>query len=303
MKLTINLSIFTRMKLLISLFFLLLTRQSVPAQQPPSLSEMEYRVAQRAIDYKAMSQGTLQLHIFEPKEHHDRKLPVMVFFHGGGGTADQFFPQSRYLAWRGMVAVSAEYRLKDVKTPLAESIQNAKSAIRWVRTHAVELGIDPDRIIAGGGSAGGHLAACTAILDGFNEPQENLKVSAAPFALVLFNPLLDTTESGYAPLARSLRDLNLNPVDFSPAHHIRKGLPPTILFHGTADHTVAFENSERVSQLMNEAGVPCELVRYAGKDHAFFHFQGKDGDSNEVFWDVVTRVDGFLVKLGCLNIL
>ncbi len=280
---------------------LALAKANVAAQQPCSWSDIESRVASRTVDYKAVENGSLRLHIFESKQRQDRHLPVLVLFHGGGGAAEQFFPQARYFADRGMVAISAEWRLKGEKTPLATCIQNAKSAIRWVRTHDAELGINPNRVVTGGGSAGGHLAACAATLDGFNDSQDKAEVSTQSFALVLFNPLLDTTDTGYAPLAKTLLSLNLDPVAFSPAHHIRKGLPPAIMFHGTSDHTVKFENSERVCRLMNEAGNACELVPYEGQDHAFFNFRNQAGDPNEVFWDVVKRTDDFLVKLGCLK--
>lgn len=97
-----------------------------------------------------------------------------------------------------MVAFSADYRVKsrNQTTPF-ECVQDARAAIRWVRAHAAEWGIDPDRIVASGGSAGGHLAACTAVIVDGDKAVENAKFSSVPNALVLFNPVLDTTAKGY----------------------------------------------------------------------------------------------------------
>ena len=127
-------------------------------------------VTQRETVYKSAGGADLKLHIFEPSERpSDKPLPAIVFFFGGGwtgGTPSQFFQHSRYLASRGMVAVSAEYRVKNRHgTTPAECVADGKSAVRWLRSHAAELGIDPARIAAGGGSAGGHVALCTAVIE------------------------------------------------------------------------------------------------------------------------------------------
>jgi acetyl esterase/lipase len=116
---------------------------------------------------------------------------------------------------------------------------DAKSAIRWVRAHAVELGIDPHRIAASGGSSGGHIALSAAVFDSFDETQENKQISSKPNALVLFNPAVDTTHE-------RRRELFGDRVrEASPIHHIGYGLPPTVIFHGKADTTVPFADVER----------------------------------------------------------
>ncbi len=104
-------------------------------------------------------------------------------------TPEQFEQQCRYLASRGMVAITVDYRVASRhKTKAVDAVRDAKSAVRWFRSHAAELMIDPDRIVAAGGSAGGHLAACTGTLNDFDEPDEDHSVSSRPNALVLFNP-------------------------------------------------------------------------------------------------------------------
>lgn len=140
--------------------------------------------------YKTVGPDTLKLHVFRPDGHTpDARAPAIVFFFGGGwngGTPSQFYPHCVYLASRGMVAFSAEYRVKSRHgtTPF-ECVKDGKSAIRWVRAHAAALGIDPGRVAAGGGSAGGHVAAAAGVVKGLDEPGEDMSISSRPAALVL----------------------------------------------------------------------------------------------------------------------
>ena len=117
--------------------------------------------------YKQVGETKLFLHVYNPDGHKDSdRKPAIVFFFGGGwngGTPKQFEPHCQYLSQRGMVAITAEYRVKSRnKTTPFECVKDGKSAIRWVRANANKLGVDPSRIAAGGGSAGGHVAAAVA---------------------------------------------------------------------------------------------------------------------------------------------
>jgi len=246
--------------------------------------------------YKTTPQGDLRLHLFECGEGTGR--PAIVFFFGGGwvgGNPQQFFPHCRHLASLGMVAISAEYRVRSRHgtTPF-ECVADGKSAVRYLRTHARELGLDPDRIVAGGGSAGGHVAACTATIDAYDEEGEDISVSSRPNALVLFNPVVDTTKLGYG--ANRFKD---DPRKLSPVHHITDGLPPTIIFHGTADTTVPFENVERFCREMHAAGNACTLVPFKGKKHGFFN-DGRD-ENNRSYNETVAHMDDFLGQHGFLK--
>ena len=258
----------------------------------------------RSLIYKTVGEVELKLHVFEPTGlmTNDHR-PAIIFFFGGGwgsGDAKQFFQQARVMAGQGMVAFSADYRVKSRNhtTPF-ECVKDAKSAIRWVRAHAAELGIDPNRIVASGGSAGGHIAACTSLIAGGEEAGENLKISSAPNALVLFNPVLDTTGKGYGA-----KDFNPSqPTELSPAHHVRTGIPPTIVLHGTADKTVPYENAERFTRLMQEAGNDCVLVPFPGKDHGFFNGSFFRPQSDGKDFDLTMKhVIEFLTKHGCLPV-
>ena len=90
-----------------------------------------------------------------------------------------------------MVSILADYRVSSRnKTRPIRCLNDAKSAIRWVRKHSKNLGINPNRIIAGGGSAGGALAALTGTVSMFDEENEDLNISSKPNAMVLFLSLI-----------------------------------------------------------------------------------------------------------------
>ena len=249
--------------------------------------------------YKTTPQGELTMRIFYPEnwKASDKRSAIVFFFGGGwvGGSPSQFFEHCKYFASRGMVAISAEYRIKKKHgtTPF-ECVADGKSAIRLVRANAAKFGIDPKRIVASGGSAGGHVAACTGVIDGFDEKGEDLKVSSKPNAMVLFNPVIDTSEKGYG-----FNKLQQRWKELSPAHHVKKGIVPTIIFHGTADTTVPFENVKRFTDLMRVSGNDCTLVSFADKKHGFFNYnRSRD---NKSYNETVAAADKFLVRLGFLK--
>ena len=259
----------------------------------------------RIIDYKSVADknhavNPLRLHVFSPESNAEKKAPVIVFFFGGGwvgGTPKQFYPQAQYLAERGLVAIAAEYRVKNQHgTSPYECVEDGRSAIRWIRKNAESLHVDPDRVIAAGGSAGGHVAACTAVIEDAATEQDDTRVSSVPNAMILFNPVLDTTSKGYG----SGRFTDQQQTELSPCHHVRPGLPPTLLFHGTADKTVPFENAERFDKLMREAGNQCRLGPFEGQGHGFFNAPTfRPGPQAEEFSDRTMQESvRFLIQLG-----
>jgi acetyl esterase len=248
----------------------------------------------RVIPYKGVGDAQLTLHVFNPPGHRvEDARPAIVFFFGGGwnrGGPEQFHRQSAHLASRGMVAICADYRTRDRHGTSPDAcVRDGKSALRWVRAHAAELGIDPNRIAAGGGSAGGHVAAATAMLEGFNEPGEDTATSSRPDALVLFNPVIDNGPVGYGH--DRVKDYWR---DFSPLHNIRAGAPATLLLLGTEDRLVPVATAEDFSARMLEAGVRCELVLYEGQPHGFFN--------RAKFNETLAEMDRFLVSLGFLEV-
>jgi acetyl esterase/lipase len=202
-----------------------------------------------------------------------------------------------------MVAISAEYRIRSEHgTSPFECVADGKSAVRWVREHAGDLGIDPGRIAAGGGSAGGHVAACTGIIAGFDD-EEDSEISSVPDTMVLFNPAVELSERALPGLNETEDDavigFNAQMQEISPADHVRAGLPPTIIFHGTGDQVVLFDCIERFRDAMREAGNRCEVVAFDGKPHAFFNY-GREED-NASFTATLRAADRFLASLGYLS--
>jgi Esterase/lipase len=227
--------------------------------------------------YKKLPDRDLRVHVLAPASGDSvSPRPAIVLYHGGGwtkGTPAVLNDQAAHCAALGLVVFLAEYRLITEPTDTPEvCIRDAKSAMRWVRAHAAEFGVDPARIAAGGGSAGGHLAAATALLDGFDEPDEDLSVSPRPQVLVLLNPVIDNGPGGYGH--RRVRERYR---EFSPAHNVRGDAPPTLILSGTADTTARPLLLEKFSEAMRAAGARCDLHLYDGGEHGFYRKNSQGG--------------------------
>lgn len=275
------------------ILILVFSMDNAASKQPPREPVTEIPGAQTVV-FRQIGDVSLRLHIFLPPNHRPSdSRPAMLIFFGGSwdhGDPTQFVRHADYFASRGMVAILPDYRTRQTgaKTPL-DCVADAKAAMRWTRRHAVEWGIDPARIAAAGGSAGGYLAAAT-LLDALEEPGADTNVSCHPNALVLFNPVLDTAPAtGFRP--KKFRD---RAQDASPVHRIRPGMPPAIIFHGKADTTVPCEQAERYAAGMLAAGNACRLLTYEGQTHGFYR--------REPFYSQVIReADRFLASLGWLQ--
>jgi acetyl esterase/lipase len=252
----------------------------------------------RTVVYKDIGGVKLELNIFEPEGHKPSdKRPAIVFFFGGGwngGSPSQFYPHSAYLASRGMVAISANYRVKSRnKTTPFECVKDGKSAMRYIRSHAKELGIDPGRVAAGGGSAGGHVAAAVGTVPGLDEAGEDKSVDHLPDALVLFNPVYNNGPGQYGH--DRVKD---RWKEISPAHNIRKGMPPTIVFFGSNDKLMTVPTMEKFKKAMEDVGSRSELHVYKDRTHGFFNMSKGDGSD---YVDSVIKTDVFLASLGFLE--
>jgi acetyl esterase/lipase len=239
--------------------------------------------------YKKIDTTELKLWIHYPKKVKKRQAAI-IFFHGGrwnNGTAEQFSPQSKYLASKGIVAISASYRLKNIHgTTPKEALEDAKSAIRYLRLNAKELHILPNKIAAGGGSAGGHLAAATFTSININDPKDAIDISAKPNSLVLFNPVIDNGPQGYG-----YEKIKSWFPDISPMHGITKKFPPTVLFLGTKDALIPVSTGELFRDRIKEAGGQCTLFLYEGAGHGFFGW--KEG-KNPYYVETLKQTENFL---------
>jgi acetyl esterase/lipase len=223
------------------------------------------------------------------------KRPAIVFFFGGGwsgGSPIQFKPQAEYLAKRGMVCARVDYRVKGTDGVLPDKcVEDARSAMRWVRANAKSLGIDPDRIVSSGGSAGGHLAACTFFSEDVNDPNDDMSVSPKPNAMILYNPALDFTADQLKEKygGKLADDMFLK---ISPTPLMTKDTVPTLLVDGTEDFLYgqikAFETKGK------ELGAPVEAYYCEDQTHGFF---------NRPPWlqKTTQRADEFLQSLGYLG--
>ena len=215
-----------------SIIFLFLCLLAVPlfAQSSAVPAFKDARVE----TYRTIDSTELKLWIFGESDPKAKK-PAIVFFFGGGwnsGSPAQFENQARHFAKRGMIAITADYRVKSRHgVPVVECVKDAKAAIAWVRENAMRLGIDPDKIAAAGGSAGGHLAAATGTINGFGS-------DARPNAMILFNPactlapIADWQPPGARRARLSAERFGVEAQVISPALHIGPHTPPTMILHG-----------------------------------------------------------------------
>lgn len=258
-----------------------------------SLSASAARIT-RTVTYKTVGSRQLQMQLHFPEDWQaSDSRPGMVFFFGGGwngGSVDQFLPQADYFAARGLVTARADYRVKsrDGVTP-DQCVADARSAVRWLRQHAGEVGIDPLKLISSGGSAGGHLAACTMIAQSAESLKDDTSISTIPQAMVLYNPVLSFE---HEQMVTRLGDKQHLAQKISPTAHLNRQSPPALILFGTEDRLKAFGDAywEKAADL----GVRADKFMAEGQGHGFF---------NRSPWleRTTAAADKFLASLGFLE--
>lgn len=237
--------------------------------------------------YKEVDGKELKMSVFLPDNYEEEtSFPAMLWFHGGSwnaGEANWHYPDCEYWASRGMIAVSVDYRLRDrdgVKVPL-ECVKDAKAAVIHLRKHAEDLKVDPRRVVVAGGSAGGQLAAATAMIEGAETYDDPAKpVSCVPNAVILTNPWF-RCEPG-----------------LSPPEHVRGGLPPVITFIGDSDPGIPVASMQAFHEALTAKGNASELYVGHGGKHGFCN--GRNPKNPFFYWSLELS-DRFLVKHGILS--
>ena len=277
-------------------------RTEVHPKNPPEVSE---GVLFRAkVKIGKAGRRDLTADVFTPRKIPSKARPAIVFLHGGSwmfGSPSQFHYHSDYLAKKyGFFALSVDYRLSgEARFPAA--LQDAKCAIRWVRSQAKKLNIDPDRVAICGGSAGGHLSSMVATTAGVKDYEGNggnKKYASHANAAVLFNGEFDMWD---LVAKKSLIDAMQQFIggtsaqmpekydELSSIKRINSKTPPTLLLHGTEDACVSHEQAVAFFNRLREVGVHAELEIYEGKPHAWFN---KEPDKTET----LKRMEKFLVS-------
>lgn len=214
-------------------------------------------------------------------------FPCVVCFHGGAwkyGSRKDTAGFAADLARNGYVGVTASYRLAP-KHKWPAQIEDAKTAVRFLRANAAKFNLDPNRIAALGFSAGGHLSAMlgtadtTAGFDGKLYPDQSSRVQAVvdyfgPTDLMLYAESPGVEKAFFHSFLgkSSTADTGLYKLA-SPINHVTKDDPPFLILHGTADIIVPVIHSERLQEKLKDAGVPSELVTVSGGGHGW---TGKD---------------------------
>ena len=262
---------------------------------PVSPTDVALKLPIKHFVYRSVGGADLNIKFTYPPNWKEggQNLPAAVFFFGGGwhaGAISQFNGIAPYLAQRGMIVVSPEYRtVGQHGVEPSQCLEDAKSAMRYIYKNAARFGIDESRIAAGGRSAGGHLAAATAFCKDFNAEGDNLALNCKPTALVLFNPVIDNGPGGFGH--HWVKDYWET---FSPLHNISANPPPTIFLTGDKDQYTPIETAEKYKAEMEKHGGRCDLV---------IHKDGVHGSpfGAQYYGRTLDEMDRFFVSIGYLG--
>ncbi|MGW8314274.1 MAG: alpha/beta hydrolase [Bacteroidales bacterium] len=290
------------MKKNLIVLLLILATVSLRAQSGEDRVVMEQQV------YKRIQGFELTVDMFYAEGAMEAGIhPAIAFFHGGGwatGDPSEFHEACLRYARHGMITFSFRYRLSvntDGTIPHpgitpVECVKDARSAMRWIREHAAELHVDPERVVACGQSAGGQLALSTALAGHVNEATDNLTISPVPDALILYSSNVNTLEAWADMLMGERREEIWS---ISPQHNLKPGLPPTIEFHGEEDGMVPIWVVRHFIDTAEKMGNTIEFVPFEGRQH----YLGDGDDQYGRYYDeeVLERTDRFLREHGFMD--
>ncbi|PIB37968.1 alpha/beta hydrolase [Maribacter sp. 4G9] len=224
--------------------------------------------------YKTVDGITLNAHIFYP-ENHDKSQakPAHLFFHGGGwaiGLPEWSYNVCKSAAKDGRVAIAFDYRLRTIHgTDVKASVSDALTAIAWVRENAKELGIDPNKVLADGFSAGAHSALVSGMIENPEDFGVTSKYSSRPDAIILMS-------CPYNIAGRDVYDIKYDTKIISPLYLIEENLPPILAFHGENDDIVEFPGFEKFRDAIQKTKNSFTSQSYPGMGHFFRGSPQKD---------------------------
>ncbi len=273
-----------------AILFCALIASAQSSRVAAQLKEFRY---ERNIIYKITGGDTLDMLLFLPKVKLEKKMPVMLFIHGGGwGGGDKFkilgapfLGTLKVLLNNGIACATIEYRLTRLGKSIAfDCVVDCKDAVRFLMKNATTYGLDASRMGVWGDSAGGHLCLMTGLADNNRFPgDETLKKYKPRFQCVAsyypltsfinpeflkgsnfdkperFIPLLGGLASEKQELAKLL----------SPVEWIGKNSPPVLLLHGEQDKVLPIQQSIYLEEVGKAKGANIQLLRVKNADHSF----------------------------------
>jgi len=279
----------------------LLQAQTAETKKPAEVEETPLTLpGAESIAFKKVDDVDLLLHVIKPKDAKaSEKRPCLVAFFGGGwstGTPAKSITWAKWASKLGMVGIAPDYRTKSrFKATPEDAVADGRSALRWIQDHAAELGIDPTKIVVLGSSAGGHVAAWTAITDP-QHPASDPAPAFQPAGLILLWPVTDTSAEGYGGPKRFSND-EARANALSVTARMQTKMPPTLVIHGTADETVKFQNSKDFVAKMVTNANKCDLIPLEGMPHTPNSSKlGDAGARNKAL--ISDEATKFLVGLG-----
>ena len=236
--------------------------------------------------YKKVAGVELEMHLFLPDSNNIKKHPTIIQFHGGSwseGKPDWFFSTAQAYADKGWVVAVVEYRIKGRhgNYPFS-SVKDAKSAIRWIKANAERLGIDKDKILVTGNSAGGHLALSTALVDGWNEDTDDISISSIPSAVIVNSAVYDLTTNNSQWIAEKEKDKD-TVKEISPNHIVKKTPVKFYLIHGKQDRNCDYSTAEYFYTSMKALDNDIQLYSLEDASHMIWYGKHSEEVSQATF--------------------
>lgn len=280
----------------VALAGMVLDAQEQTARDWASLVGQRFQ-AVRDVVYRPMPDGDLKLDLYVP--YSKEPGPAIFYIHGGGwqtGTKEQYVLWYLPYLQLGFRVVAVQYRLSG-RAPAPAQVEDCRCAYLWIARNGRKYGIDPDRLVVTGGSAGGHLALMTAFLDtsfdgpcGIEGPAPKAAAVINYYGATDMTLLLKRAQTRHLKLFSGPEDATEMARRISPLRWVRPGLPPVLTLHGDADETLPHEHAAMLHQALQQAKTPNELVTIKGGRH------GRHTWTDQDTLLVQRRIEGFLTR-------